>query len=118
MTDAPDYLWNLFATYELESTGTRFGLFYTTTGDRLIQGPGPSNNNFIPATYDRSYDNLTATFAQQLGRGVQLSFTARNLTDALRQQVYRTEYLDEDVVRRDFTTGVTYSLSIGGVIKF
>ena len=118
MTDAPDYLFNLFATYDIASTGTSFGIFYTLTGDKLIQGPGPSNNNFIPATYDKSFDNLTATFAQELGRGVTLSFNASNLTDANRQQVYRSEYLPGDVVRRDYTNGISYSLSIGGVIRF
>lgn len=118
MTDAPDYLFNVFGTYDVPATGTSFGVFYTLTGDKLLQGPGPSNNNFIPATYDKAFDNLTATFSQQLGRGVTLSFTASNLTDANRQQVYRSVYLPGDVVRRDYRNGVSYSLSIGGVIRF
>ena len=118
MTDAPEYLFNLFATYDIESTGTSFGAFYTLTGDKLIQGPGPSNNNFIPATYDKAYDNLSLTFAQRLGSSVTLSFTASNLTDANRQQVYRSDFLEADVVRRDYTRGISYSLSIGGVVQF
>lgn len=118
MTDAPDYLWNLFATYDIAETGSSFGAFYTVTGDTLVQGPGPSNNAFIPATYDRAYDNLTLTFQQDLGRGVRLSLAARNLTDATRQQFYSTEFLAEDVVRREYTTGVTYSISISGEIVF
>ena len=118
MTDAPDYLWNSFATYEVEQTGSSFGVFYTVTGDTLIQGPGPSNNAFVPATYDRRFDNLTATLTQSLGRGVRLSFAAQNLTDAKRRQVYRTEFLPEDVTRREFRTGISYSLSISGEILF
>ena len=118
MTDAPEYLFNLFATYDIESTGTSFGAFYTLTGDKLIQGPGPSNNNFIPATYDKAYDNLSLTFAQRLGSSVTLSFTASNLTNANRQQVYRSDFLEADVVRRDYTRGISYSLSIGGVVQF
>lgn len=118
MTDAPDYLFNLFATYDIESTGTSFGAFYTLIGDKLLQGPGPSNNNFIPATYDKGFDNISLTFAQQLGRGCTLSFTCSNLTDANRQQVYRSDFLASDVVRRDYRNGVTYSLSIGGVVNF
>jgi hypothetical protein len=118
MTDAPEYLWNLYTTYDIEATGTSLGAFYTVVGDTLIQGPGPSNSAFIPATFDKSYDNLTVTFRQELGRGVTLSLKASNLTDANRQQVYRTKYIPEDVVRRDYTQGVTYSLSIGGVIRF
>jgi outer membrane receptor protein involved in Fe transport len=118
MTDAPDYLLNLFTTYDIAATGTSFGVFYTKTGDRLIQGPGPSNNNFIPATYDLSYDNLTAQFSQQLSEGVRVSLGVSNFTDATRTQVYRSEYLANDVVRRQYQNGITYSLSIGGVIRF
>lgn len=118
MTDAPEYLFNVFATYDIEATGTSIGAFYTLTGDKLIQGPGPSNNNFIPATYDKAYDNFTISFRQRLGENVTLSFTASNLTDANRQQVYRSDFLPADVVRRDYTNGITYSLSIGGVVRF
>ena len=118
MTDAPDYLFNLFTTYDFAPTGTSFGVFYTVTGDKLIQGPGPSNNNFIPATYDKSFDNLSATFRQPLGRGVTLSVSADNLTDAVRQQVYRSDFLDGDVLRREYTTGISFSFSIGGVVRF
>ncbi|MFK7740372.1 MAG: TonB-dependent receptor [Planctomycetota bacterium] len=118
MTDAPNYLWNLFLTYDVPATGSSFGAFYTVTGDALVQGPGPSNVAFIPATYERDYDNLSVTFQQDLGRGVRLSLSANNLTNAIRQQFYSTEYLAEDVVRREYTTGITYSLSIGGEIRF
>lgn len=118
MTGAPEYLWNLYSTYELPASGTSLGVFYTVTGDTLIQGPGPANDQYTPATYDRGYDNLTASIGQDLGRGVRLTLAASNLTDALRRQVYRSEYIPEDVTRRTYTTGVTYSLSIGGEIRF
>jgi hypothetical protein len=118
MTDAPDWLWNLYLTYDLPVTGSSFGIFYTVTGDTLLQGPGPGDTAFSPATYDREYDSLTATFRQQLGKGVQVTLTASNLTDAVRRQVYRSEFLPEDVLRREYTTGITYSISIGGEIRF
>ncbi len=118
MLDAPDYLWNAYATYDVAATGSSFGVFYTVTGDTLIQGPGPGNVAYSPATYDRRYDNLTVTLRQQLGQGVQLSLAASNLTDANRRQVYRSEFLPEDVTRREFRRGITYSLSIGGEIRF
>ncbi|MEZ6037085.1 MAG: TonB-dependent receptor [Planctomycetota bacterium] len=118
MTAAPDYLWNLFATYDLAATGTSLGVFYTVTGDTLLQGPGPSNSAFVPATYDKRYDNLSATLSQDLGRGVRLQLSVQNLTNAQREQFYSTEYLAEDVTRRTYKTGVTWALSIGGEIAF
>lgn len=118
MTAAPKYLWNLFTTYDLAATGTSLGVFYTVTGDTLLQGPGPSNNAFVPATYDRKYDNLTASLSQNLGRGVRVTLSAQNLTNALREQYYHTVFLAEDVTRRTYKTGVTWSLNIGGEIAF
>jgi hypothetical protein len=56
--------------------------------------------------------------SQALGKNVRLTLAARNLTNALRRQVYRTEYVVGDGTRRTYTEGVEYSLSIGGEILF
>jgi outer membrane receptor protein involved in Fe transport len=118
MTNTPDWLYNLYGTYEIEATGTSFGVFYTVTGDTLTQGPGPSNDYFIPATYRTRFETLNVTMSQSLGRGVRLTLAARNLTDAVMREVYRSEFLDDDVERRSMTNGVDWSLSIGGEIRF
>jgi hypothetical protein len=55
---------------------------------------------------------------QPLGRGVRLTIGARNLTNALRRQVYRSEFIDDDVTRRTFTEGVEWSITVGGEITF
>ena len=118
MTNTPDYLYNLFATWDVPVTGTSFGLFYTVTGDTLIQGPGPSGSFFVPSTYDTRFESLNASVMQPLGKGMRLTIGARNLTDALRRQVYRSELIEDDVTRRTFTDGVEWSVSIGGEIHF
>lgn len=118
MTGAPEYIWNAFLTYDIAPTGTSIGAFYTVTGDTLLQGRGPGDAGITPPTYDRRYDSLSVSLRQQLGRGVQLALGASNLTDATRRQVYRSEFLAEDVTRREYQNGVTYSLSISGVIRF
>jgi len=118
MTNTPEYLYNLFATYDVPYVGTGLGLFYTVTGDTLIQGTGPSSDYFVPATYQTRYETLNVTLSQPLGRGIRLMLTGRNLTNALRRQVYRSEYQDDDVTRRAYTEGVDWSLMIGGEITF
>jgi outer membrane receptor protein involved in Fe transport len=118
MTNTPDYLYNLFATYDVPYVGTGLGLFYTVTGDTLIQGTGPSGDFFVPATYQTRYETLNVTLSQPLGSGIRLMLSGRNLTNALRRQVYRSEYQDDDVTRRSFTEGVDWSLMIGGEITF
>jgi outer membrane receptor protein involved in Fe transport len=118
MTNAPEYLYNLFATWDLAATKTSFGLFYTVTGDTLVQGPGPSNDFFVPATYETRYESLSLSVTQALGSHVKLSLAGKNLTDALRREVYRSEFIADDVTRRSYTDGVEWSLTIGGEIRF
>jgi outer membrane receptor protein involved in Fe transport len=118
MTNAPEFLYNAFVTWDIEATKTSFGFFYTVTGDSLIQGPGPSNSFFVPATYETRYEQASVTLSQQLAKGVRLALAGRNLTNALRREVYRSEYIDDDVTRRSYTEGVEWSLSIGGEIRF
>ena len=118
MTNTPDWLYNLFGSWDFAPTGTSVGLFYTVTGDTLIQGTGPSNDYFVPATYQTRFETLNVTLSQPLGRGIRISLSGRNLTNALRRQVYRSEFIDDDVTRRSFTEGVDWSLSIGGEITF
>jgi hypothetical protein len=38
MTNAPEHIYNLYLTYDLEKTGTQLALFYTITGDTLVAG--------------------------------------------------------------------------------
>lgn len=118
MTNAPKYLWNLFGTYDIAATGTGFGIFYTVTGDTLVQGPGPSDDFFVPATYETRWENLNASISQALGAHVRLTLSAKNLTDTQRQQVYRSDFIGPDVTRRTYSEGVEYSLSIGGEVRF
>jgi len=118
MTGAPRHLYNAFLTWDFAATATTVGLFYTVTGDTLVQGPGPANDIYVPGTYLLESDALSATLSQRLGAHVKLSFAAKNLTDPVRTEVYRGEFVDGDTIRRTRQDGVEYSLSIGGEITF
>jgi len=116
MTNAPEFLLNLFATYDLESTGTQFGLFYTLTGDTLVAGAGESKNEFIPSVYAREFGSLSATISQPLGRYLRLQLNARNITDPDIKEVYR--YRGEDFTRTSFRRGVDYSATLSARFTF
>ncbi|MBK8098716.1 MAG: TonB-dependent receptor [Planctomycetes bacterium] len=53
MTNAPEHLYNAWLTWDVESTSTQFGLFYTVQGDTLVAGAGTSNSNFVPSVRHR-----------------------------------------------------------------
>lgn len=118
VTDAPEFLYNLFATYDIEATGTQLALFYTVRGDTLVAGAGIAEQNFVPDVYATEFDTLNFTVTQAIGPYVKLKFSAKNLTDPLIEEVYRSPVIGPDVTRRAFTRGVDYSISLSAEIPF
>jgi outer membrane receptor protein involved in Fe transport len=112
MTNAPEHLYNLYTTYDLEKTGTNLALFYTVQGDTLVEGAGIDNGNFVPSVFQREYDTLNFSASQDLGSGLRLKFQAKNLTNPLIERVYRHESIGDDVTRASFTRGIEYSISL------
>jgi outer membrane receptor protein involved in Fe transport len=118
MTNTPEHLYNLFLTYDVPKLGTRLGLFYTVTGDSLVAGAGESNGNYVPSVYAVEYDRLNFSLSQPFGPHLRLTFQAKNLTNPVRREVYRSEYIGDDVTKTSYSEGVEYSLGIGGEIRF
>jgi len=118
MTGAPQFLFNLYSTYDLASTGTQLGLFYTVQGDTLVAGAGQSDGNFIPSLYATQFDTLNMTVTQNLGRFFRLFFQAKNLTNPEIQTVYRSEFIGDDVLHTSKTLGVELSIGIGAEFGF
>ena len=112
MTFAPEHLYNLYVTYDLERTGTQLALFYTVTGDTLVAGAGESKENFVPDVYAEEYGTLNLSLSQRLGDHLVLKLQAKNLTDPEIEEVYRSDHVPGgDVTRTSYTRG--RELSIG-----
>jgi outer membrane receptor protein involved in Fe transport len=118
MTNAPEYLVNLYLTYDIAATDTQLGLFYTRQGDTLVAGAGQADGNFVPSVYATAYDTLNFSLTQKLGKYFKLQFQAKNLTNPEIQEVYRSEYTGDDVLKTSETRGIEYSLSLGAEIAF
>lgn len=118
MTNAPDYLYNLYVTWDGVDTGTKVGLFYTVQGDTLLAGAGQSDNNFIPSIYATEFNTLNLSISQKLGKYLKLRFQAKNLTNPEIETVYRSDYTGADKTKSSFTRGVDYSISLSAEIPF
>jgi len=114
MLNAPEYLYNLNATWSLKRFGSEFGLFYSVKGDTLVSGAGTANGNFVPDIYEAERGSLNFTFSQKLGEHLKLTFKAKNLTDAEVKQVYRSEYIGSDVTRSSYRKGIDYAVELSG----
>jgi len=118
MTNTPEYLYNLFLTYDFAASGTQLALFYTHQGDSLIAGAGVNQGNYVPDVYAEDYGTLNLSVMQPLGRLFRLTFAAKNLTNPDIQTVYRSDYIDGDVLRSTYSQGIEYSLTLGMELKF
>jgi outer membrane receptor protein involved in Fe transport len=118
MTNAPEYLYNLFMTYELEQTGTQFAIFYTVQGDTLLAGAGTSDGNFVPDVYGLEYGTLNLTIGQKLGKHFKLQFQVKNLTNPRIEEVYRSRYIGDDVTKTSYTKGIEYAIGLSAEFTF
>jgi outer membrane receptor protein involved in Fe transport len=118
ITNAPERLYNIFANWDVPYTGTSVTIFYTVTGDTLIAGSGEANGQFIPDVYRKEFENLNFTLSQRLGPYLNLRFQAKNITNPTIRTEYRIESIERPTTETSFSTGVDYSLSLGGEIRF
>ncbi|MBI1851251.1 MAG: TonB-dependent receptor [Planctomycetes bacterium] len=117
-TNAPDHLYNFNVTYDLASTDTHVGLFYTVQGDTLIAGATQSLGNFVPSVYAKEYDTLNVSVAQKLGKNFTLQLQGKNLTNPKIETVYRASEIGSDVTRSSFTRGIEYVVSLTADFSF
>ncbi len=115
MTNAPEYLYNLYISHDLTELGlkgTQLSLFYTVTGDTLVAGAGQSNGKFVPDIYEKKHGTLNFSWTQNISNNWKIKFQAKNLTDPKIERVYRSKYIDDDVTKTSYRKGREFSLSI------
>lgn len=118
MTNAPEYLYNIYLTYDLEPTGTQFAIFYTVKGDTLVAGAGQADGNFVPSVFAKEYGTLNLTISQRLGEHLKLRFQAKNLTDPAIEEVYRSKHIGGDVLKSSFKKGIDFSIGLSAEFTF
>jgi outer membrane receptor protein involved in Fe transport len=112
MTNAPEHLYNLYMTYDLERYGSRLGIFYTVRGDTLIAGAGQSQGRFIPNVYETEYGTLNLSLLQKIRENWNLKFQVKNLLDPKIESVYRSKYIGSDVTKTSYRKGIEFSISL------
>lgn len=113
MTNAPEHLYNIYATYEIPDSGTQLGIFYTVRGDTLIAGAGESNGNFVPNVFETEYGTLSASITQKLGEKWKLKLQGKNLLDPAIETVYRHHITGEEKTKTSYRKGMEFSISLG-----
>lgn len=112
MMGAPEYLYNLNATYTVPKFGTELGLFYTVKGDSLKTAGTQDNGHYIPQVYEKEFASLNFSLSQKLGENWKLGFKAKNLLNPDIQTVYRSNYTGEEVAKTSYTKGREFSISL------
>lgn len=118
MTNAPAYLYNLYANYDIKESGTSVSLFYSVRGDTLVAGAGSGGGGYIPSVYETDIGTLNLSISQKIGKYLNITFQAKNLTNSPVRTVYRADTLGQDVLKTTYTKGIDLQLSIGGKFEF
>jgi TonB-dependent receptor len=113
MVFAPEYLYNLFLTYELRDLDAELGIFYTLTGDTLLEGATAEAENFVPNVYAEQFGTLNLSYQQRISEGVVLKVQAKNITNPTIDTVYRfDQFEDNNQIKSTFTRGVEFSIGV------
>ncbi len=112
MTNAPEYLYNIYMTYDFENIGGQLGIFYTVRGDTLIAGQSSIRKRYIPSVFETEFGTLNLSYSQKLGEIWSLKLQAKNLLDPKIQTVYRSEHIGDDVLKTSYTKGREFSISL------
>lgn len=113
MSNAPEYLYNIYLTQEFVNTGTTLSLFYTVQGDTLLAGAGVSKGNFVPNVYAKEYGTLNFTLSQKIKEHCTLSLKVKNILNPDIETVYRSEYVPgSDKLKTSYSKGIEFSLSL------
>lgn len=116
MLGAPEYLYNIYLTYDYERLNSQIGLFYTVKGDTLAVGAGNRNGHYVPDVYATEFGTLNLSVSKKLRKHFNLAFMARNLLNPKIEEVYRTpDHLGDEEVRTSYTKGIDFTFSISGV---
>jgi TonB-dependent receptor len=114
-TNAPEYLYNIFAIYNLKKLGlegTEVAAFYTVRGDTLVAGAGAADGRFIPDVYEKEYGTLNVSLSQKLAPGWDLKLQAKNILDPDIETVYRSDQFDGDITKTSYKKGIEYSVGL------
>ncbi len=112
MVNAPEHLYNIYLTYDLKETDTRFALFYNVRGDTLVAGAGGSAKGFIPDVYETEYGTLNLSVTQKLWDNWKFKFQVKNLLNPEIKSVYRSGYIGGDVTKTSYKKGIDFSISL------
>lgn len=115
MTGAPDRLYNLYASYDMERIGlpdTQVSLFYTVKGDTLVAGAGQSAGHYIPDVFEASYGTLNFSLSRKLNEWSRVRFQAKNLLDPAIETVYRSDAIGEDVTKTSYRKGMEFTVDL------
>ncbi|MDQ3002810.1 MAG: TonB-dependent receptor, partial [Fibrobacterota bacterium] len=99
------YLINAILFFEPSRGGTQMSLLYNRIGRRIAQVGVES----FPDTYEEERETLEFAWSQKIVRGLKFKFTAKNLTDAEREESQGGLVINRSKPGRSFSLGANYA---------
>ena len=113
MKDQPEFLLNLFLLYDIERTGSSFGIFFNRTGETLLAGEDANGAEYIGNKIAKPFSTLDVSVTQKLWQNWKLSFKAENLLNPEIKEVWQSDFVPGEPTATSSKKGITYSISLG-----
>ncbi|HBR93053.1 MAG TPA: hypothetical protein DEA90_02700 [Opitutae bacterium] len=110
LTEQPESLLNFDLTYDNPESGVRVSLIYYMVSDTLKATSLVTNYDI----YEASYDAVDLTISKRFADRYKISFSAKNITDSVRQKYYDVEGYEKEY--ESYRAGISYSIS--GTVEF
>jgi TonB-dependent receptor len=108
----PEYIGNLFVSYDNDRTGTSASVFYNATGETLLTGFGRTFDNLRPDVFETETFDLSAKFTQRINEWLSVSVKGSNHTAEPEETVWRSPDGSDEAIRTLWDTGRRIGVSM------
>ena len=108
----PDWIYNVYATYDRPEWGTTATLSVFSQSDMLMTTSFITGGNITPDRYMASFKEVNFSLTQELNDYFTLSFSASNLLNSRREIIYDKDMFPDLKPERSLTLGRSFSLSL------
>ena len=108
----PDWIYNVYATFDNPEWGTTATLSVFSQSDMLMTTSFITGGNITPDRYIASFKEVNFSLTQEINDYLTLDFTASNILNGRREIIYDKEIFTDLKPERSVVLGRSYSVSL------
>ncbi|CAI8292084.1 MAG: Uncharacterised protein [Opitutia bacterium UBA7350] len=112
LVNQPDWICNLYLSFEQPDWGTSATLSVFSQSEMLLTASFITQGKITPDRYMASFEDVNFSFTQEINDSLSFNFSVVNILDSTREIVYDKELFTDVLPERAFTVGRSFSVSL------